>query len=83
MPLVGSLVNATITRIFTRRARTVDKQAVYDTNRGMGRIIKTKFMVVISVCALYKMTGVKFISIEKLKVHHQDRIDYGGMWVEK
>jgi hypothetical protein len=66
-----------------RKARTVDKQAMYDTNRGMGRIVKTKFMVVISMCTLCKMTGVKFISIEKLKVRHQDWVDYGGMWVEK
>jgi hypothetical protein len=46
------------------------------------RIVKTKFMVVIKhVC---KMTGVKFVSIEKLKVRHQDRVDYGGgTWVEK
>jgi hypothetical protein len=23
------------------------------------------------------MTGVKFVAIEKLKVRHQDRVDYG------
>jgi hypothetical protein len=48
---------------------------MYDTNQGMERIVKTKFMVVIKhVC---KVTGVKFVAIEKLKVRHQDRVDYG------